>query len=419
LTFSLFSDILIPVVASFIVSIFMREHIFMNRQLPAIIVGAGIIGLSTAYALLKQGETRVTVLEQTAVDHERATSHGFSRLLRFEYGSDQLYTQMVRWSLTAWRELERAAHRRLYTPSGVLLLGKTNDYYAQSSYHTVRASGLPVEWLREDECRRRFPQFATNMFNAFSYNPEGGVLHASTCLQTLRDLVLCMGGEIVEGCRVTRLDHDSPHQPVKLFTNMKGASKTLTAGRVVVATGPWVHHLLPDHHLPVRMTRQYLLYFAGLPQAQFEAGRFPAFMADHLYGFPIHQGCNGWVKAASHATGAPVAPDDLSRPDPHVLSSIQEQLYALLPALRVARVARVDSCIYDNSPDEGFILDYLPGDRRIVVATGLSGHGFKFGLLLGSLLASLSRDETPAIPVDRFSLSRFQYAPGRLAHSVA
>ena len=391
----------------------------MKPQVHVVIIGAGIIGLSTAYALLKRGEARVTLLEQATVDSEQAMSHGFSRLLRFEYGADYQYTHMVQLSLKAWRELERVARRRLYTSSGVLLLGKANDHYAQSSYHTVRASGLPIEQLREDECRKRFPQFATSRYNTFSYNAEGGILHASTCLQTLRDLVLRMGGEIIEGCRVTRLDHESLHHPVKLMADMGGASASLAADRVVIAAGSWVHRLLPDHHLPVRMTRQYLLYFAGLPTAQYEAGRFPAFMADHLYGFPIHQGCNGWVKAASHAVGAPVAPGETSTPDPRVLHSIREQLYVLLPALRTAQVARVDSCIYDNSPDDDFILDYLPGDRRIVIATGLSGHGFKFGLLLGTFLATLAHDELPAIPLDRFRLARFHHAQDRQAHSVA
>jgi len=56
----------------------------MVYQQRMIIVGAGIIGLSTAYALLTQGMQRVTVLEQVSVDHGRGSSHGFSRLLRLE-----------------------------------------------------------------------------------------------------------------------------------------------------------------------------------------------------------------------------------------------------------------------------------------------------------------------------------------------
>lgn len=69
------------------------------RQQRVVIIGAGIVGLSTAYALLSQGVQQVTVLKQEAVDHRRSTSHGISRLLRFEYGSDIFYTQMVGLSL--------------------------------------------------------------------------------------------------------------------------------------------------------------------------------------------------------------------------------------------------------------------------------------------------------------------------------
>ena len=35
-------------------------------------------------------------------------------------------------------------------------------------------------------------------------------------------------------------------------------------------------------------------------------------------------------------------------------------------------------CLYTNTPDHDFILDYHPADRRIVLASACSGHGFKF-----------------------------------------
>ena len=54
-------------------------------QQRVVIVGGGIVGLSTAYALLKQGMKQVMVVEQAAIDHRRGTSYGLSRLLRFEY----------------------------------------------------------------------------------------------------------------------------------------------------------------------------------------------------------------------------------------------------------------------------------------------------------------------------------------------
>ncbi len=388
----------------------------MSHQQRIVIVGAGIVGLSTAYALLTQGMRNVTVLEQEVVDHMRSSSHGFSRLLRFEYGPDAFYSNMVRLSLKRWKNLEQAARRTLYTQTGLLILGNEDDTFTQSSYRIVRGLGLPVEQLSKEDCRLRFPQFDTQPYNIRTYNHEAGILHASTCLQTLRDLVIDCGGEIYESCRVTKLISDNQSHPVHLRLS---TGTEISADRVVLATGSWIHRLLPDLHIPVRMTRQYMLYFAGLHFSLYGAGVFPAFFAGDLYGLPIHKGCNGWVKATSHEFGAPIDPDKVTPPDDQVVAGISRRLQELLPSFSYAEVAGIDSCMYDVSPDEDFIFDHLPYDPRVIFASGLSGHGFKFGLLLGEMLSSMVCDTQPPVPLDRFRLSRFGHERGQQITSVA
>src|SRR5438876_1259221 len=142
----------------------------MVRQQHIVIVGAGIVGLSTAYSLLTQGIQNVTILEQEVVDHARSSSHGFSRLLRFEYGPDAFYSNMVRLSLKRWKKLEQVAARTLYTPTGLLTLGNDDDMIIQSGYHIVRGLGLPVEQLTKEACELRFPQFNTQPYNVCIYN---------------------------------------------------------------------------------------------------------------------------------------------------------------------------------------------------------------------------------------------------------
>ena len=378
----------------------------MVRQQHIVIVGAGIVGLSTAYALLTQGIRNVTVLEQAAVDHDRSSSHGFSRLLRFEYGPNAFYSNMVRLSLKRWKNLEQVAGRTIYTPTGLLVLGNDDNTFTRSSYHVVRGLGLPAEQLSKEACGQRFPQFNTQSYNLSMYNHEAGILHASTCLQTLRDLILDSGGEIYESCRVNRITNDNPLRPIHLHLS---SGQEIVADRVVLATGSWIHRLLANLSLPVRMTRQYLLYFSGLSASAYGTGAFPSFIAGDMYGFPIHQGCNGWVKATSHAFGVPIDPDNVTPQDDQVIASISMQLREILLALNHAQIARIDSCMYDVSPDEDFILDRLPSDPRVIFATGLSGHGFKFGLLLGELLSSLVCNTPPPVPLDRFRLSRFAH----------
>ena len=103
-----------------------KEEGIIVRQPQVVIIGAGIVGLSTAYSLLTQGAGHVTILEQEVVDHPRGTSHGISRLLRFEYGPDIFYSRMVHMSLSRWKRLEQVSQRTLYTRTGLLVLG--NDH---------------------------------------------------------------------------------------------------------------------------------------------------------------------------------------------------------------------------------------------------------------------------------------------------
>lgn len=388
------------------------------HQQRVVIVGGGIVGLSTAYALLAQGVKQVTVLEQEVVNHSRASSHGISRLLRFEYGPDVFYSNMVCLSLSRWQQLEQLTQRMLYTPTGLLMLGMEDDNFTQSSYRVMQELHMPAERLTKQHCKQRFPQFAAHTHDIITYNTEAGILHASTCLQTLRDLIIELGGTIYESCRVTHIANDSTLRPVHLYTS---TGHQLTAERVVLATGAWVHRLLADLRLPVRLTRQYLLYFAGLPASLFSVNAFPAFMtADNLYGFPIHSSSShaygrNWFKAASHSFGTAIDPDDMLPPDERKIERVTRRLTTLLPALEQATLVHVDACMYDVTPDEDFILDYLPHDPRIVFATGLSGHGFKFGLLLGELLSSMLCNTRPPVPLDRFQLARFAHRRQQVA----
>jgi glycine/D-amino acid oxidase-like deaminating enzyme len=68
----------------------------------------------------------------------------------------------------------------------------------------------------------------------------------------------------------------------------------------------------------------------------------------------------------------------------------------------------IHTCLYTNTPDYHFILDRHPNHDNVVIAAGFSGHGFKFGPILGELLAGLVLDEVLPLALDTFALSRFR-----------
>ncbi|MNP37472.1 N-methyl-L-tryptophan oxidase [compost metagenome] len=65
------------------------------------------------------------------------------------------------------------------------------------------------------------------------------------------------------------------------------------------------------------------------------------------------------------------------------------------------------ACTYDNTPDEDFIIDTLPGHDNTLLIAGLSGHGFKFASVLGEIAAQFSQQIAPPFDLAPFSLSRF------------
>lgn len=72
-----------------------------------------------------------------------------------------------------------------------------------------------------------------------------------------------------------------------------------------------------------------------------------------------------------------------------------------------AEIVSAKACLYTLTPDERFILDFLPYSRRVIVCSGCSGHGFKFSALLGELAVEMARDSHRPDDSDPWRLRRF------------
>ena len=130
-----------------------------------------------------------------------------------------------------------------------------------------------------------------------------------------------------------------------------------------------------------------------------------------VYGLPVPPGGPhaGSYKVSHHTPGStlgafdPSDPAPLGTDDTALLSLLTDAVARLLPSLTPEPVA-TERCVYDNSADTDFVLDRV---GRIVVGCGTSGHAFKFGPLLGEVLADLAEERRPPLDLGRFSLRRF------------
>lgn len=82
-----------------------------------------------------------------------------------------------------------------------------------------------------------------------------------------------------------------------------------------------------------------------------------------------------------------------------------------LPAAAASRV-EAETCRYTMLPGEDFLIDLLPGNPRIVVASPCSGHGFKFASVIGEILADLALNGGTVLPVAAFSFSALRAHAG-------
>ena len=366
-------------------------------QRQCVVVGAGLLGLAAAWSLARR-RWRVTVVEAApAVGHARAGSKGSARIFRLGY-PDPSDVEMAHAAQQRWRELERVTGRTLLTETGQVTLGDGPALEAIAA--AMAANGLTAERVTAASAAERFPSIVVR--GSVLYEPRSGVLHADSCLDALRHTG---SFELRTDARATAID-DRGRAGVLVHVGGQPLSADLT----VVCAGPRTLDLVG-----VRTARAasasypQVAYFA--PKDSGAAGQPPVFIEwsdDMIYGLPVPPDARlgpALYKVSHHTTGHPVPdfdPTDASplHDDADLLALLRDAVGRLLPALEPVPVT-TERCVYDNSADADFILDRV---GRVVIGCGTSGHGFKFGPLLGELLADLAEESEPPFVRERFGL---------------
>jgi sarcosine oxidase len=374
------------------------------------VVGAGLLGLATAWALARRGWSVVVLEAAGSVGHVRAGSKGGARIFRIGYPETH-YAEMAVRAEALWRDLEAATNRTLLSVTGQMSFG--DDGALESIATAISAQGRTTEALTREEVARRFPGLATQ--EPVLWEPDSGVLAADECLAAFR----AAGRFDVETRRrVTSLEQRP--DSVRIRT---ADGPDLQADVVVDCAGPLALALLAD---PERTAR--LAGGPSIPQVAYfgaagagSAPALPVFIewgADMIYGLPVFgAGAHGGSYKVSHHTPGrrleDFDPDPLDPgpwgDDPALLARLTDAVRRLLPGLDPTPVA-TERCVYDNSIDQDFVIDRVGG---VVVGCGTSGHGFKFGPLFGEVLADLADGRTPSIDIARFRLDRAGSSEGR------
>lgn len=367
------------------------------------VLGLGGVGTAAARFLAAAGHA-VVGFERFHLDHDRGSSYGGSRIIRKVY-PDPLYASLMEAAYPLWHTLERESGESLFVRCGGFFFGPEGHPEMTATEGALQQVGVPYERLSAAQARQRFTPFRLRQDEYGIFEPESGFLRPSRCVLANACGARALGAELREGAEVEALE------PSESGVRLRVDGRWEAFDRVVVTAGPWTGALLaPWARLPLTVTRQQYAHFEiRSDRAAFAPGRFPVWidMAELGYGFPEHDGIPG-AKIAFHRAGTPHDPNSSDR-EPHEADDAALRSYAerRLPAA-TGPVTFHKVCLYTMTPDEDFIVDRLPGERRVVFVGGLSGHGFKFTVLLGHLAATLAQDQDPEHDLTRFRLDRFQ-----------
>ncbi len=377
----------------------------MASQRSCIVVGAGLLGLSAAWSLARRGWSTVVLEAGGSVGHAGAGSKGDARIFRLGY-PEAHYVEMAVAARQLWQGLEAASGRRLLHVTGQVTFGDAASL--QGIAGAMAAHGAPVEVLGAREAARRYPGLAPPP-GPVLFEPESGVLAADECL---RALCSTGGFEVRTGIRVRGLRDEADAVSVDADGAVGTGRSAWRADVVVDCAGAGALDLLGgDRPVGTAPSLPQVAYFRAAAGAG-DAGGLPVFIewgAEMIYGLPVHgSGAHaGTFKVSHHTPGPPLDRYEPAEPtpegdDPALLAALVAAARRLLPALDPEPVA-TERCVYDNSVDTDFVLDRT---GNVVVGCGTSGHGFKFGPLLGELLADLAEGAPTRVDLRPFRLDR-------------
>lgn len=378
-------------------------------SVDVIVVGAGIIGLSTAAELARRGQ-RVALFDQFEIPNALASSHGETRVIRTAYFEHPSYVYLAQRSWVLFEVLGKKTGDRLIQRTGGIYVGPPDGDLIRGSVEAAEAHGLEYRLgsnvnLDEYEGKIVIPDGST-----LFWDRNCGILFADRSLASLVKWCHGAGVELHPHESATSWSANS----ASVTVNTSRAS--YSASSLVICAGAWARKLLSDVGLPLRVTRQ-VVGFCAPPAGTYSAPTFPITCfeganGDFFYTIPACQSRGareGWFKIGDHNPIGEVSADDVDRAaSSDDIARLTAGLECYLPG--AGTIVDADVCLYTMTPDGHFIIDKHPQHPNVVYAAGGSGHAFKFGPVIGESLADLATRGSTDLPVGFLSASRFTTA---------
>ncbi len=384
----------------------------MTRTWDAIVVGGGIVGLATAYALKQGGAERTLLLERHTVGGA-TTSRGTGAVQVHRFSRPDL--QAVVRSKELMDEISaRVGSAFTYYQVGRLTLASGEDADdLRALIPLAEECGVPVRTLAPDEARAIVPGIDVSDVDLATYSELDGRIYSNTLASALAGIARDAGVTIWEGVDAQGIafGDDGNARGVAIGHDDR---IELRSPVLVIAGGAWTRNLLEDAGLPFPTRKRIARTTTVLIDSSAGCEVVPTFM-DTVHQLTYIPRSPSIMQLGGHHAGIGVpAADELTAQNPALptgelmagFDHMRRCLIARMPGWSFGPILGGWSGLIDVSPDGQPLIGRYPGVSGLWI-NDTAGYGLMRALAAGEAVAAAILDVEPQVDISPWSLDRF------------
>ncbi len=379
----------------------------MSTDLPsratAVIIGGGVMGVSTAFHLAEAGVQDVVLVERG--DLGAGSTCKAAGCVRAQF-SDRTNIEL---GLRSLRAFERFSDRPggqidLHQPGYLFLLDDPQTVAAfEESVRLQQSLDVPSRMVSVDEAVQMSPLISPEGLLAGSFSPIDGYCAPEAVVLGYATAARRLGATLVTHCSATGIETTGTH-----LTGVHTDRGTIATDTVICAAGAWSRQVgsWVDVDLPVTPLRRQIMISepiedlpAGLPMT-----------VDFATSFYFHREGPGLLIGMSDPDQEPGFDERRSE---DWLPRLGEAIEHRAPALMDVGFGSGWAGLYEMTPDHNALVGRAEKVDRFLYATGFSGHGFLMGPAIGEVLRDLYLDRPPVVDVSSMDARRFAHHTAR------
>jgi sarcosine oxidase subunit beta len=373
----------------------------MARELPprasVVIIGGGVMGVSTAYHLAAAGVPDVVLIDKDALGSGSTCKAAGGVRAQF---SDRVNIELGLRSLETFEHFrERFGQEIDLHRVGYLFLLDSPDSVSAFERNIALQNdlGVPSRMISVAEAKRMSPLIETDGLLAAAYSPTDGHCTPESVVLGYASAARRNGARLITNCAATGIETGGDR--IVAVNTEAGRIETDT---VVCAAGAWSRQLggWVGVDLPVTPLRRQILITEPVPDLAPDT----PFTIDFGTTFYFHGEGKGLLLGMSDPNETPGF--KLNRSDSW-LSGLGEAIERRAPGLVDVGISSGWAGLYEMTPDHNALIGEATGLSRFLYAAGFSGHGFLMGPAVGEVMRDLYLGERPFVDISGFHAGRF------------